>query len=153
MIFKQPTFLYVSNAGEYILIERVMLSFRDACTDASSLLSEKHRDVGRFMAGGIAPSVGGIARLFDAANKSYRSSEDELTTRFRDMISRGCFGDAKTLRSDDFVNELLELGKARNSTAHLGDVILADLQKATRCVIAGDTPGRLLTVLKVVTPN
>ena len=145
--------LYVSKAAEYILIERVMLPFRDACPDAPSLLSEKHRDVGRFMAGGIAPSVGGIARLFDAANKSYRSSEDELTTRFRDMISSGCFGDAKTLRSDDFVNELLELGMARNSTAHLGEGTLADLQKATRCVIAGDTPGRLLTVLNIVTPN
>ena len=104
------------------------------------------------MAGGIPPSVGSIARLFDAANKSYRSSEDELTTRFREMISQGCFGDAKTLRSDDFVNELIELGKARNSTAHLGETNLADLQKATQCVIAGDTPGRLLTVLNVVTP-
>ncbi len=141
--------LYVSKVAEYVLMERVMVPFRNSCPDAQLLTSERHRDVGRFMEGGVAPSVGGIAKLFKSASRSYRSSEEELTTRFRDAISRRQFGDPGTLRSDEFVARLTDLGRARNSATHLGAPTLAELLKAGRCVVDGDRPGLLLKVLKV----
>lgn len=141
--------LYVSKAAEYLLMEKVMHPFRNSMSDACTVSSDRHRDAARFMAGGAPPSIGGIARLFQAAGRSHRSSEDELTTRFRNAISQGMFGDPRTLRSSEFVDQLLDLGKARNSAAHLGDHDLSELRLATRCVVADDQPGILFAGLRV----
>ena len=113
--------LYIGKVAEYVLVSKVMVPFRESMPDAHTLLSDSHRDAARFMRGGAPPSIGGIARLLDAASRSYRSSDDELTVRFRDAVSRGKFGDSRALRSRELVDQLMQLGKVRNSTAHLGD--------------------------------
>jgi hypothetical protein len=142
--------LYISKVAEYLLVSKIMVPFRESMPDAHTLLSDRHRDAARFMSGGAPPSIGGIARLLDAASRSYRSSDDELTNRFRDAVSRGQFGESRVLRSRELVDQLMELGRARNSTAHLGDHDMAALKAATRCVVAEDRPGMLLSVLGVV---
>ncbi len=142
--------LYISKVAEYLLVSKIMVPFRDSMPDAHTLTSERHRDAARFMGGGPPPSIGGIARLMEAASRSYRSSDDELTVRFRDALSQGCFGDSRTLRGNELVGQLIDLGRARNSTAHLGDHDMAVLQAATSCVVADGRPGLLLTVLRVV---
>jgi len=139
--------LYVSKVAEFLLVSKIMTPFRDSMPDPHTLWSDRHRDAARFMAGGVAPSIGGIARLLEAASKSFRSSDDELTVRFREAVSQGQFGDARRLRSQEFVDHLVALGKARNSTAHLGEQDLASLREATRCVIDGDRPGILFSAL------
>ncbi len=142
--------LYISKVAEYLLISKIMVPFRDAMPDAHTLTSDRHRDVARFMGGGPPPSIGGIARLMEAASRSYRSSDDELTVKFRDVISRGCFGDSRTLRGNELVGQLIDLGRARNSAAHLGDQDMAVLEAATKCVVADGRPGLLLSVLQIV---
>lgn len=142
--------LYIGKVAEYLLVSKIMVPFRESMPDAHTLLSDRHRDAARFMSGGAPPSIGGIARLLDAASRSYRSSDDELTVRFRDAVSRGKFGDSRALRSRELVDQLMQLGKARNSTAHLGDHDMAALKTATRCVIADDRPGMLLSALGVL---
>lgn len=142
--------LYLGKVAEYLLVSKIMAPFRDSMPDAHTLFSDRHRDAARFMSGGVPPSIGGIARLLDDASRSYRSSDDELTIRFRDAVSRGKFGDSRTLRSREFVDQLLALGKARNSTAHLGDHDMAALKAATRCVISDGHPGLLLSSLGVL---
>ena len=139
--------LYISKVAEYLLVLRIMEPFRNSMSDAHTLFSERHRDAARFMGGGAPPSIGGIARLLDAASRSYRSSDDELTVRFRDAVSRGDFGDARTLRSPELVDQLLELGKARNSTAHLGDQDMSSIKAAMKCVVSDGKPGLLLSTL------
>ena len=139
--------LYISKVAEYLLVLQIMEPFRNSMPDAHTLFSDRHRDAARFMGGGAPPSIGGIARLLDAASRSYRSSDDELTIRFREAISRGEFGDARRLRSPELVDQLLELGKARNSTAHLGDQDMASIKAATKCVVSDGQPGLLLSVL------
>ena len=139
--------LYISKVAEYLLVLRIMQPFRNSMPDAHTLFSDRHRDAARFMGGGAPPSIGGIARLLDAASRSYRSSDDELTIRFREAVSRGEFGDARTLRSSELVDQLLELGKARNSTAHLGDQDMASIKAATKCVVSDGQPGLLLSAL------
>lgn len=142
--------LYISKVAEYVLVSKIMIPFRDSMPDAHSLVSDRHRDAIRFMGGGAPPSIGGIARLLEAASRSYRSSDDELTLRFREAVSRGAFGDPKILRGSELVSQLIELGKARNSTAHLGDYDMASLQEATKCVVSDGRPGLLLSALKAV---
>ncbi len=142
--------LYISKVAEYLLVSKIMVPFRDSMPDAHALTSDRHRDAARFMGGGPPPSIGGIARLMEAASRSYRSSDDELTVRFREAISRGTFGDSKTLRGNELVGQLIDLGRARNSTAHLGDHDMAALQAATKCVVDDGRPGLLLSVLRVV---
>ena len=139
--------LYISKVAEYLLVLRIMEPFRNSMPDAHTLFSDRHRDAARFMGGGAPPSIGGIARLLDAASRSYRSSDDELTIRFREAVSRGEFGDARRLRSPELVDQLLELGKARNSTAHLGDQDMASIKAATKCVVSDGQPGLLLSAL------
>jgi tetratricopeptide (TPR) repeat protein len=142
--------LYISKVAEYLLVSKIMVPFRESMPDAHTLTSERHRDAARFMGGGPPPSIGGIARLLEAASRSYRSSDDDLTLRFREAISRGSFGDSRTLRSNELVGQLIDLGRARNSTAHLGDHDMVALQAATRCVVADGRPGLLLSVLRIV---
>jgi tetratricopeptide (TPR) repeat protein len=141
--------LYTSKVAEYLLVTKIMVPFRDSMPDAHTLTSERHRDAARFMGGGPPPSIGGIARLMEAA-RSYRSSDDELTVRFREAISSGRFGDALTLRGNELVGQLIDLGRARNSAAHLGDHNMAVLQAATKCVVSDGRPGLLLSVLRIV---
>ena len=142
--------LYISKVAEYLLVTRIMVPFRDSMSDAHTLTSERHRDAARFMSGGPPPSIGGIARLMEAASRSYRSSDDELTVRFRDAISRGGFGDSRTLRGHELVGQLIDLGRARNSAAHLGDHDMAALEAATKCIVADGHPGLLFSVLRIV---
>ncbi len=142
--------LYISKVAEYLLVSKIMVPFRDAMPDAHTLTSDRHRDAARFMGGGPPPSIGGVARLLEAASRSYRSSDDELTVRFREAISRGNFGDSITLKGNVLVGQLIDLGRARNSTAHLGDQDMAALQTATKCVVSEGHPGLLLSVLRVV---
>lgn len=142
--------LYVSKVAEYLLVEQIMTPFRDSMPDARALSSDQHRDAARFMRGGPPPSIGGIARLFKKASRSYRSSDDELTHRFREALLRGDFGDSRTLRDREFVRQLVDLGRARNSAAHLGDHDMAALQAATKCVVSDGRPGLLLSVLRVI---
>ena len=141
--------LYISKVAEYLLVSKVMIPFRDSMADARTLESERHRDVSRFMCGGPPPSIGGIARLVEAASRSYRSSDDELTLRFREAVSRGKFGDPRILRGSELVGQLINLGRARNSTAHLGDHDLAALEAATTCIVSNGQPGLLMSVLRV----
>jgi len=141
--------LYISKVAEYLLVSKIMVPFRDSMPDAHELISDRHRDVARFLSGGAPPSVGGIARLLDAASRSYRSSDDELTVRFRTSVSRGAFGDSRVLRSSELVSQLNDLGRARNSTAHLGNSDLVALQAATKCVVVDGRPGLLLAVFGV----
>jgi tetratricopeptide (TPR) repeat protein len=142
--------LYVSKVAEYILIEKVMLPFREAMVDARALSSDHHLDVSKFMAGGRSPSIGGMARFLEAASKSYRSSEDLLVTRFRDAISQGKFGDARLLRGQELVQQLVDLGRTRNSAAHIGDQGLAAIKAASCCVITDERPGMLFAALKIL---
>lgn len=142
--------LYISKVAEYLLVSRIMVPFRNSMPDADTLFSDQHRDAARFMGGGASPSIGGIARLLNAASRSYRSYDDELTIRFREAVSRGAFGDARTLRSPEFVDQLLELGKARNSSAHLGDQDLSAIKAATKCVVFDGQPGLLLFALGAI---
>ncbi len=142
--------LYISKVAEYLLVAKIMVPFRDSMPDAHTLISERHRDAARFMRGGPPPSIGGIARLLEAASRSYRSSEDELSLRFREALLRGDFGDSRTLRDRELVRQLVDLGRARNSAAHLGDQDMTATQAATRCVVSDGRPGRLLSVLRVI---
>ena len=142
--------LYISKVAEYLLISKIMVPFRDSMPDAHTLISERHRDAARFMRGGPPPSIGGIARFLEAASRSYRSSDDELALRFREALLRGDFGDSQTLRDRELVRQLVDLGRARNSAAHLGDQDMAALQTATRCVVSDGRPGLLLSVLRVL---
>jgi tetratricopeptide (TPR) repeat protein len=142
--------LYVSKVAEYLLVEKIMVPFRDSIPDAGTLTSDQHRDAARFMRGGPPPSIGGIARLLEAANRAYRSSDDGLTRRFREALLRGDFGDSRTLRDREFVRQLVDLGRARNSAAHLGDHDMAALQAATKCVVSDGHPGLLFSVLRVI---
>jgi hypothetical protein len=89
-----------------------MLPFRNLMPDAHVLTSGRHWYAARFMAGRAPPSIGGVARLFDAASRSYCPSEDELTTRFRDAISQSLFGNPRMLRSGDLVGRLIQLARA-----------------------------------------
>jgi tetratricopeptide (TPR) repeat protein len=139
--------LYISKVAEYLLVSKIMVPFRASLPDAHLLSSDRHRDAARFMSGGTPPSIGGIARLLDAASRSYRSSDDELTDRFRDAVSSGKFGDSRLLRSRELVDQIMELGMVRNSTAHLGDHDMAALRTATRCVVSEGRPGMLLLAL------
>ena len=142
--------LYLFKVAEFILIEKLMIPFRDSVEHRATLVSGQHRDASVFMKGGHAPSIGGVARLLDAASILYRSSEDELTTLFRDAIQKGNFGDPELLRSREFVEQLIDLGKARNSAAHLGVQELAAVRVVTRCVITDDRPGILFFALRVL---
>jgi tetratricopeptide (TPR) repeat protein len=142
--------LYVSKVAEFLLIEKVMSPFRESIVDAPELSSDRHRDVSQFMAGGRPPSIGGMARILEAASNSYRSSEDLLVTRFRDAISQGKFGDARLLRSREFVGQIVELGRTRNSAAHIGDQDLTAIKAASHCVIADGRPGILFTALRIL---
>lgn len=142
--------LYVSKIAEYLLVSKVMRPFRESMPDARSLTSERHRDVARFMAGGIPPSIGAIARLMEAASRSHRSSDEEMVVRFRDAISAGSFGNPGTLRSNAMISKLLDLGRARNSAAHLGDHDMAAFEPATKCVVAEGQPGPLLSALRAL---
>jgi tetratricopeptide (TPR) repeat protein len=139
--------LYTSKVAEYLLVAHIMTPFRDSMSDAQSLGSERHRDVAKFMNGDMAPSIGSIARLLESASGPYRSSEEELTSRFRKAVISGKFGDARTLRSSEFIGQLKELGKVRNSTAHLGDLDLATIRAATRCVVDQGEPGIIFSAL------
>jgi hypothetical protein len=141
--------LYTGKAAEYILVERVMIPFRNSCRDAERLLSDRHRDISRFMGGGTAPSLGAIARLFSDTVRPHVFLQEEITRRFREAINRGMFGDPKVLCSKEFVTQLTELGRARNSTAHLGVNTLAELQKAAQFVVTNDRPGLLLKALRI----
>ena len=62
--------LYISKVAEYLLVSKIMLPFRNSMSDAHRLMSERHRDVAKFMRGGPPPSIGGIARLLEAASWS-----------------------------------------------------------------------------------
>jgi hypothetical protein len=59
------------------------------------------------------------------------------------------FGDPRVLGSEEFLAQLTELGRARNSTAHLGVNTLAELQKAAQFVVSKDRPGLLLKALGI----
>ena len=135
--------LYVSKVAEFLLVTKIMAPFRDSVPDLHKISSKRHRDVARYMSGGFAPSIGGIARLMDAASESVQPSDDQLTVHFREAVSKGTFGDARILMSKELVGQLVDLGKARNSAAHLGNQDLSALREATRCVIEGDRPGIL----------
>jgi tetratricopeptide (TPR) repeat protein len=136
--------LYVSKVAEYLLVSKIMVPFRDSLRDAHTYTSDRHRDVIRFMSGGSPPSIGAIARLLEAAGRTYRSSDDELLRVFREAISKGKFGDSRVLRGSELTNQLSKLAHARNSSAHLGDHDMAVLRDATKCIVANDLPGLLL---------
>ncbi len=99
-----------------------MLPFRNLMPDAHVLTSSRHQDAARFMASGAPPSIGGVARLFDAASRSYCPLQDELTTRFRDAISQSLFGNPRMLRSGDLVGRLIQLARARAAQRTWGTV-------------------------------
>lgn len=102
------------------------------------------------MGGGVPPSIGGVARLMESAAKNYRSSDDALTISFREAIKTGGLGDSRMLRDADLINQLTDLGKARNSSAHLGEQDLKSIIPATRCIVDQGRPGSLLALFKLV---
>lgn len=139
--------LYAGKIGEHILLTRVMEPFRDAVGSSRKWCSEQYQDVARFLAGGCAPSIGVITRLFESAAHSMHPGEDALVTRFRQCVHRDMFGDRRILGSARFLRELRELGQMRNSVAHRGAHGLEETLWATRCVIHDGQPGLLFTVL------
>ena len=145
--------LYVSKVAEYILRERVMIPFRESCLDPTSMTSGQHRDISRFMKGGFPPSIGAVAKLFESARLTIRPVEDGLVTRFREKIALGSFGDPNILLGAEFVSQLADLGRVRNSIAHVGEASLSEIRSAARCVLDDVRPGLLLTVFEVARPR
>ena len=105
--------LYVSKVAEFLLVTKIMAPFRDSLVSPHKLSSNRHRDVARYLSGGYAPSIGGIARLLDAASRRAQNSDDQLTSQFREAVSQGSFGDARVLMSKELIDLLIDLGKAR----------------------------------------
>lgn len=141
--------LYVSKVAEYLLVEKVMVPFRDVLVNPHAIYSERHRDVARFLGGGAPPSIGAIARLIDAASRPARALDDEITKKFRLEISKGNLGMIRSLLGSQLIGQLIDLGRARNRAAHLGEADMAFLIEATRCVVADGRPGDLFEALGV----
>ena len=142
--------LYLSKVAEYLLVTRIMMPFREVATDTKPPYSDRHRDCSRFMDGGAPPSIGGIARLLESAASNYRSSDDELTKNFREAVKSGRLGDSRRLRDPDLISQLTDLGRARNSMAHLGEQDLDALTSATRSVVDRGRPGLLLLLFQPI---
>jgi len=142
--------LYLSKVAEYFLVTRIMMPFREITTDTKPPYSDRHRDCSRFMDGGAPPSIGGMARLLESAASNYRSSDDELTKSFREAVKSGKLGDSRRLRDPDLINQLTDLGRARNSMAHIGEQDLDSLTLATKCVVNDGHPGLLLSLFKPI---
>lgn len=141
--------LYVSKVAEYLLVEKVMLPFRNTLLNPHAIYSERHRDIARFLGGGVPPSIGAIARLIDSASRPARALDDEITKKFRLEISKGNLGAIRSLLGSQLIGQLIDLGRARNMAAHLGEADIAFLLAATRCVVADGRPGDLFEALGV----
>lgn len=142
-ILKTAYILYLAKIAEFLLINDLFTKFRDDCIMSSFFRTDKHKDICVYIEGGNAPSLGAMYRLFNEIDKSYRSSEEPIVTKFRDFISSGKTGSSQILRDRKFIDQLGELARLRNSVAHIDESNVDSLMGALSFVLNDDEPGLL----------
>ncbi len=142
-ILKSAYVMYLAKIAELLLINNLFSKFRDVCKSQGYYDSDQYRDMYRYIQGGNAPSLGAMHRLFNDADKSYRSNEEPIVTGFREFISSGKAGASKILRDKKFINQLGDLARLRNSVAHIDEADLDPLMDSLAIVLKDNDPGIL----------
>ena len=148
-ILKSAYVMYLAKIAELLLINNLFSKFRDICNSQGHYNSDQHRDMCRYIQGGNAPSLGAMHRLFNEADRSYRSNEVPVVTAFREFISSGKAGVSKILRDKKFINQLGDLARLRNSVAHIDESDLDPLMDSLSIVLKDNNPGILFLAFTI----
>ena len=138
--------MYLCKITESLLITQVFETLRISCGANVLFDSDRHKDIARYLGGGVPPSIGAMVRLLSDTEKAYRSSEDLMVTTLRDLINSGVVGQASILRNKGFINRLSELARLRNNISHTGDSDANSDDDTLRLVLDGDVPGDIFSI-------
>jgi tetratricopeptide (TPR) repeat protein len=142
--------MYLSKVAEYLLVNRVFDPFRAAHGgEVASWGADQYRDIAKFLDGGNAPAIGGMARVLRAAEHSYRSSEEKLVTVFREFLISGAGAAGRRIRHRAFVERLTEFGRLRNGVAHLQDADANKIDDILALVVNRGQPGLIFEVFEM----
>jgi hypothetical protein len=141
--------MYTAKVAEKLIVDHILIPFREDLSNPSELVDIKYRDVSGFMQGDRAPSIGGFVLFLRAANKPYKSSDSQLISEFRTFLRRLPWSGASHLADRSFVQALDRLAGTRNASAHIEEPTLDEILNATSLVITGNKPGPLFMALGV----
>lgn len=141
--------MYTAKVAEKLIVDRILIPFREGFSNPFELVDIKYRDISGFMKGDRAPSIGGFVLFLRAANKPYKSSDSQLLSEFRTFLRRLAWPGAMHLNDRSFVQALDRLAGTRNASAHIEEPILEEVLMATSVVIKDNKPGPLFAALGV----
>ena len=140
--------MYLGKVAEYVLLKAVFEPFKIEHGAAFVGYESKDlRDVANFVARDQHLSLGGMARILRAAERSYRSSEERLLTKFRDFLTTGAIAQPGKIRDREFVDLLSDFARLRNCAAHIQDPDESTHIKTMNLVVGENGPGILLQIL------
>ena len=133
--------MFVGKVVEKLIVDRLMLPFRRSFQPTSPLPEDRFRDIASFLNGGRAPSIGGVVRLLEYANRS--GSSDEIVSAFRAFMSQANWEGSEKLRDRKFVRRLREMADIRNESAHIEEPGADRILSAISIALDGNRPGQI----------
>lgn len=139
--------MYAGKTAEKLLVDRVMTPFKKSLRSGEYLTDDYFRDVNSFLAGGRAPSIGGIVRLLITANRPSSWNDSSLLRAFRGFITQANWQGSSKLRDHRFLAKLKTFGEIRNESAHINEPKADAIVDAISIVVCDGKPGPLFEAL------
>jgi tetratricopeptide (TPR) repeat protein len=142
--------MYFAKVIEYLLVECVFNPFKKYCkNNALELDSKQFQSVVNFINKDMQVSLSGMAKILSNAERSYRSNEELILTKFRDFLGMETVADSRMIRNREFVDLLSDFSRLRNRAAHIQEPDFETYSRTMKLVIDIDQPGLIFQVLGV----
>ncbi|MCP3404073.1 M48 family metallopeptidase [Bradyrhizobium sp. CCGB01] len=139
--------MFTAKVAEKLLVDRLLIPFRDANARGPLAPDDRFRDVDAFLAGGRPPSMGGIVRLLRHTARPFSSADPAVLKSFRTHIRSANWRGRDLLQSRGFFDRLQNLANVRNDSAHVNEPSADEVVNAISIVIDQGRPGDLFKAL------
>jgi hypothetical protein len=141
--------MFTAKVAEKIVVDRLLIPFREAIAGQFLAPDDRFRDVDAFIAGGRPPSLGGIVRLLRQTAKPFSSADPDVLKAFRKHVRAANWRGRDLLQNRGFVDRLQNLANVRNDSAHVNEPSADEIVSAISIVVNQGRPGDLFEAIGI----
>jgi len=145
--------MFTAKVAEKVLVDRLLIPFREANAARLPPADDRLRDVDAFLTGGRPPSLGGIVRLLRYTAKSFSSADPAVLKAFRMHIRSANWRGRDLLQNRAFLDKLQDLANVRNDSAHVNEPSADQVVRAISIVVDQGRPGDLFRAVGIEMPE
>lgn len=141
---------HLGKIAERELFLRVFEPFKNHFLGSGkSAVDNNLYDLEEFIGGSRPPSLGGMARAFNRAQRRPQSRDTELLVSFRFFLQNIRWAGASKLRTREFADAVFSLARIRNTAAHISEPTESESDEALKLVVDDKAPGVILSALGI----